>query len=1487
MAGTASEPTTLSRASDHLGNLANILKDLGGGGTLLHELTQNANDAEADRITFVASHQELTVWNSAVFTDCGHQEKSKRCPWKVDEGRRSCDLHSFREVAGRHKADDARTTGAFGVGFTAVYQVTDHPEVLTAGRHLILDESRDENKRIVLCPGGCPRDHASAGTTFYLPWARQHTPLRRDLSAPPLTDADVARLVDELHDAAGAALVFLDRTQVLSIESPERTSKVGRRQQGNRITITVNGDSSEWLLLEGEAEGADRLKEEYEPDSSRSSLVQVAVPVEESVVGRIFADLPTETRTGWSGHVNATFFPRQDRKGVEFDSRGFRGKWNDILIDAAAVLVADNLETIAQELGHRVAWNYLVDVERVNRDIAKDEYPAVFSEFFERAKELASASRIALLADDTGVLPAGTLVPRDEEEYDAVEVLLRLGVPVLAPSIRPLARQTTLTQYGMSLLGISDVVSALEKSGIAEAWEPERDDALLTADDVDALLRLVNHLQERGKSLLANSSIAGVAIVPCVDGTFAAASRVSKLEEDDRALFELLDPDLKIVDTERLAGLCPNLIDLCDDINPERAVAIFEADPAALEVAPDLVLDWLDNHRAALAQELRARVSALPLFPSTGGELRPLTELSLSSDFDDLLGVADVVDRDKTAGHTDLLRLLGARELDAVEYLLRHVAPAAVNGLSTDQARQVLEIIQRHRVELDQTPGAREILRQTPLVPCSDGLHPAHNVHLPNPALTLIAPEAPIADTRGMASHLLETLVWLGVSAHPSNEVLNEAAFRLGEQDVTPDADVVLAILDALPNPPESETVSGSLRSLQSAAWLPCEGGGRDKPDQVFATFQRYLFESQGKKLALHVTDQGRLAPVLEWLGVQRTPATAMVIAHLRHCVSGNSRLHPEVYRALGQAKEEHAVRALSREPCVQIGDGVFVEPNTVFWSDPGLGEWAHVLAPGHRDYQAFFDRVGVSESAQPAHVEETLRRISRAAGNTRLDEDAKRVVHRCWELLDQHLHESADTLPRLGAIRSAVGPRDVLEKPELLLFADGRRLAETILLIRDNLIRRDRSTHRALAAAGVRPAEEVITPCINEGAPSTEASSLAALVDDRRPALERLAEAQRVEDGAQYDLNRLAETGIEVMPDLTVEYVTRFAHQHQVDPPRPTEAIYLPDENRLIVRTETPNRHIAREIALCIAPGIDVSSLAPSILEVLTASDLTGAMTVLDEYGVRDLDHTEWERVGSQTSVEVEDLDLDPLTPSDPDLASNQLDDPPVSSDDDSTDYAALDAASEPGGNADGDGTPSSTNSSRKRPQRRSGSGQRRTHMASFVSFDDEDQGHDDGGDEAPEKSPVDIAGVRRVLEYERSCGRTPEEQAHNNPGYDILSKDSDGAVLRRIEIKSIGGAWTGFGVWMSATQLEENRTHPDDFWLYVVEHAEDDDAAVIHRIQNPVGEATKFGFDAGWQALREPEIERDESGKALIASTRRLLVWDGSTSASQPPAD
>ena len=144
------------------------------------------------------------------------------------------------------------------------------------------------------------------------------------LGASALDDVDIAELTDQMHEAAGSALIFLEHVQLLEVSSPGMSTKVARRRAADRVTLMLDGHESEWLLLEGAAEGAEDLKAHYGQGGSRSPLVQVAVPTNEAVVGRIYADLPTETPTGWSGHVNATFFPRQDRKTVEFDGAGFR-----------------------------------------------------------------------------------------------------------------------------------------------------------------------------------------------------------------------------------------------------------------------------------------------------------------------------------------------------------------------------------------------------------------------------------------------------------------------------------------------------------------------------------------------------------------------------------------------------------------------------------------------------------------------------------------------------------------------------------------------------------------------------------------------------------------------------------------------------------------------------------------------------------------------------------------------------------------------------------------------------------------------------------------------------------------------------------------------------------------------------------------------------------------------------------------------------------
>ena len=1481
--------TSLSKTSDHLGNLANALKDLSGGATLLHELTQNADDAQAKTVRFAATEAELTVWNSGDFTSC-YDQRQAVCPWRDERGR-SCDLHSFRIFAGRHKSADSWTTGAFGVGFTSVYQITDHPELVASRSHLILDEAAEPSERIQICDDSCSRDHSTAGTTFYLPWARPNSLLRQQLGVDALTEDSIATIIEALHDSAADAAIFLAHVSRIEVTDQGRATIVTRKLEGDRISLAVNGEGEDWLLLKGLADEADALKGDYEQiDPDRPPLVQVAVPLGPTRIGHIYAGLPTETHTGWTGHINASFYPRQDRKGVEFGTTGFRSRWNEMLIDAAADILATSLEPIAEQLGYPAAWDYLAKIELVNREIAQDKYPACFAAFFARAKEQVRTAPIALLTDGNTSTPDGCVVPQNPEEYLAGDVLVALDVPLIHESIRAAVMQTSHTQYGIHLLNTSGIVEALLDHDLDTTWTPPG--AVLTSFlEVDTLLRLLQRLHERGGlSDLAGAGAGQAAIVPCLDGSYAPADEVSRLDPDDRALFELLDPEIKIVDDLRLGNLCPGLLELCDDITPIRAIETFERDHEALRAMPLEILDWLDNHRSALHDaEVKTRVRELPVFPSTSGKPEPLSKLSLASTFEDILGVADVVDRQQAAGHEDLLRLLDAQELDAVEYLTRHVIPKAAAG-SLDGALlvQILEIIYNQRPHLESNTSARALLSHAPLVLCTDGEpRSAVAVQSPNRALALISPDEPVAELDGLPQHLVETLYWLGVSRAPNYRVLAEAAVRLAEDDAVPPSDVVLAILDALPDP-LPDTVPTALSSLVSEPWLPVEGGGRAVPADVYAVFQREIFESQGRKLALSRPDQNRRADALAWLGVQRTPTTSMVVAHLMHCVQTGAHLNEQVYRALGDAKDSQFVLRLRGEPCVQVSSGAFVEPDFVFWTDPGLGQWAHQLPHGHRQYQSFFDLVGVTESPNPSQAEGVLRRISRSIGNDVLDDADRAVVHRCWELLDQHLTDEdsrSDTevvLTRLGVIRSALNARGMLEKAEMLLFVDGRRLAEKIELISNNLIRRDRTTQRALAAAGTRPAEDVIDTFVDPDITSAPAEELRALVEERAPAIRRLVESHR-DEGLAYDVGRLNDIEFLTMPDLVIEYRVRFAHRVQVTDPEAAEAVFLGDKGQLLVRTQTSSRHLARELARCIEPDADVSVIAPSLHEVLSASTIGDAMEVLDEYGVRDLDEANWEHIVTRTSDEQGGTvdDLDPKEPEQPSSQDNDETpdlDAELQNDDQNGDTGG-------GSSWEGDGSGNDDRKTKKGSSRK-GSGQRRAQMASFVSFDDdEDFDFDEHGDEAPERSPVDAAGVRRVLQYEESCGRVPEEQAHNNPGFDVLSRDADGNLLRRIEIKSIGDSWTGFGVWMSAKQLEENQTHGDDFWLYVVEHAEDDDAAVIHRIQNPASNATKFGFDAGWQALREPDIERDYSGKPLASSTRRLLGWGQTASTPDHP--
>jgi hypothetical protein len=130
----------------------------------------------------------------------------------------------------------------------------------------------------------------------------------------------------------------------------------------------------------------------------------------------------------------------------------------------------------------------------------------------------------------------------------------------------------------------------------------------------------------------------------------------------------------------------------------------------------------------------------------------------------------------------------------------------------------------------------------------------------------------------------------------------------------------------------------------------------------------------------------------------------------------------------------------------------------------------------------------------------------------------------------------------------------------------------------------------------------------------------------------------------------------------------------------------------------------------------------------------------------------------------------------------------------------------------------------------------------------------------ERVELAQVDVAAIEAVLRYERAKGREPEEQAHNNPGFDIRSMSAGGVVERLIEVKGLASDWTERGVRLSSVQFAMAREHPEAFWIYVVENARDPDRQVVHAIANPFAKVTEYWFDHGWRDVREESANARE---------------------------
>ncbi len=439
-------PVFLSRSIDYLGDLGAKLRDLQGFGTLAHELIQNADDAPARWMSFDIRQDALVLDNDGVFSGC-EDIMASECGWRgkdIDVHR--CDFHRFRLIGSGDKRLQEGTTGAFGIGFISVYQLTDQPELISTGHHWTLREERSEAERIEVC-GGSPHCDRSdlPGTRFIFPFARdEQTPLRRALKAEPAPKNVTTRLLEELEKSLPVAMLFLKNLSKIEVRYNGRVRRTYERVMvGDRLIISQgdSADDREWHLLRGNFEDAAVELRDRHPgriEDKRSSDVVVALPIQgELRTGMLCACLPTEESTGLPFHVNADFFPSNDRKHVILGD-DYQSHWNRMALLAAANTVAEATSQMTKMLGPKRFWHLASNLSALAQNVRRDGRDGVWEKFWIALEAALRKEAVVFTSSGTWTnTDSGVVLLLQREESVNIAVLEGLGIKLVAEELRP------------------------------------------------------------------------------------------------------------------------------------------------------------------------------------------------------------------------------------------------------------------------------------------------------------------------------------------------------------------------------------------------------------------------------------------------------------------------------------------------------------------------------------------------------------------------------------------------------------------------------------------------------------------------------------------------------------------------------------------------------------------------------------------------------------------------------------------------------------------------------------------------------------------------------------------------------------------------------------------------------------------------------------------------------------------------------------------
>ncbi|MBF0240117.1 MAG: DUF3883 domain-containing protein [SAR324 cluster bacterium] len=1239
----------LSQGIDYIGFLEKQLRDLRGDAVLVYELIQNADDAkDVSYISFDVRDDALIVENDGIFSDCGTVNSSPICSWVNQKGHK-CDFHRLMNVAGGDKRNEAGNTGAFGVGFISVYQITDHPELFSNGRHWILNPEASESRRI-------KEEHYSDNqikTKFRLPWATDaNSLLRTRLKVEPVSKDKISKFLEETEHVVSNALIFLKKiNKIQLLHNGKMVQTVERIKDKNQVLIEVLKGEKEtkktiiWDIIQSSfPQSAQRMRTEHPTliEPSRKDIVEIAIPqgMDENI-GYFFAFLPTQQSNQFPFHLNADFFPTSDRKRIHLGD-DFQGKWNKAAIEASAIGIAENLNELIKLISVPNLWKLIANAKKVYDEASGLNESNSLKIYWEKLHPKATMEKLIWNSHKTLCKPVEVFLLQKPEELESLPVLEKIGISIVHTDLRKYRTVLMCKEVGVTLLTAKHLAQSILNLKLitplplnsSPNWLNSHKDRLVVGKEIELLL------QKPGEAS-AKTELSQCPIGFARDQKFYAPKDLFKADESSITLFGTLLPEITFIDSNPSYNH-EIIIDLVHHLTPAVILGYLE------ELPPDIFSNFWESTQKSIIFDLidwfitqdltepqKRELSELPIWP-TSNKLYKLQELFIPGDFnEDPLQTTAILDPTLFLKYQEFFRGLGVKLLTLQNYVQSEVPKyfQTVTSPPKEVVRTLIGLLAKNVGRLND--NNRRTLQSYPIIECqNENFYTPAEVYLPTKKEVIIAvfgEDTPIAANINNNIILENFYKWIRISEQPRHDHIVKHIKQVisqvpSSESITRIKNIFLYLGELWKNSDKLQKDSledSDLTDLKTISWLLAENDGTrwHSPREVYAVYRKYIFESQAKFLDIPQRDQNEFSEFIKFVGIKSNPTPSQVVEHLLWCSKNNRPVNHQVYEFLSnQVKQEdqsHIVRKLKGKPCLWFDTlKKYLHPHQVFWNAHPFGRYRFQLVDELRKYDPLFKQIGVKDFPDIHDTIQVIEEISQEFGsvNKTLDDETNDILLKSWKLLGS-FEEPFDLQSQFKGKKVIPNEQKHLYEPEFLFFKDRPHLAEQFEnFIVNNVINKIADIWPVMLKAGVRYLSKAVDSQVDECESPQLWEEIQYIIIGRKSLLRRVFESNQVEQTQKWPSETIQNLEVFLVNKLAIHYSLKAFNRVQKTSSVPVTVFYDQLNNYLYVTNNFLWQTLARE--LVYAFQFEGGNLASGFKDVLEANSFKEAKINLDELG-------------------------------------------------------------------------------------------------------------------------------------------------------------------------------------------------------------------------------------------------------------------------------